>query len=110
MAFVGQSLADGQLPSSQAAIFTVPASNRAIVNYIHLHNTGTGPETVTLWLKRSGSTARVFIREPALEADATLFPLEPSEEFTLSAGDTIEAQTTTATTVDYFITGALETI
>lgn len=109
MGFTGQSIADGQLPSFQNAIYTVPPGTRAIINYIHLHNTGTIPETVTIWLKRSGSVARVFISEPSLEADTTLFPLEPSEEFTLSPGDAIEARTTTAATVDYFITGALET-
>lgn len=108
MAFAGQSLADGQLPSSQAAIYTVPANYRAIVNYIHVHNTGSAPETVTIWVKRSGSTARILVREPALSIDTTMWPLEPSEELTLSAGDSIEAQTSTATTVDYFITGALE--
>ena len=110
MAFKGQSIADGQIASSQAAIYTVPANYTAIINYIHLHNTGISPETVTLWLKRSGSTARVFLRIPALEPDVTLFPLDPSEELTLSAGDSLEAQTTTATTVDYFITGALEAV
>lgn len=110
MVFKGQSIADGQLPNSQSAIYTVPANYRAIINYIHVHNTGSSPESVTLWLTRSGSTARVLIKEPALEMDTTLFPLDPSEELSLSAGDAIEAQTTTAATVDYFITGALEAI
>lgn len=106
MAFTAKSLADGQLPSSQGAVYTVPGSTKAYVRNLFLYNTNAASQTITLWVKRSGGTARKF-RTAALATDESADVLE--SPLVLSAGDSIEAVTTTATAVDYFIAGVEET-
>ena len=100
MPFTAGTLADGQLATSFAAIYSPTAP--VIIESIHLYNTGTAVETVELGVTRSGSTRRQIKR----------FTLGPDEsgvlerKILLSASDTLDAQTTTATTVDYLVTGA----
>lgn len=105
MAFDGKSLADGQVAAAKATIYTCPGGTHAYVKHMKFHNTGGGTETLIVYVKRSGSVSRVHFR-------AVLSTLETAEELapiSLAAGDVIEATTTTATTVDYTLTGAEET-
>ncbi len=97
-------LADGQLPSSKGTIYTVPASTSAYVRCVRMHNTNTTDETINVYLK-PGSTSRQVGRWTL----ATRETLEVDLALTLEAGDLIEADTTTASKVDYVITGAEET-
>lgn len=100
MPFTAGTLADGQVAAAWAAIYSPSAP--VIIESIHIYNPGTAVETVELGVTRSGSTRRQIKR----------FKLGPDESATfekkllLSASDTLDAQTTTATTVDYLVTGA----
>ncbi len=106
MAFTGASLADGQVATSWAAVYT-STGVKTIVKSADFHNTNAITQTVELAVTRSGSTRRIIGR-------ATLAQNEKAEFFTdgevlvLSAADTIDVQTTTATAVDFTITGATE--
>jgi len=106
--FTAQSLDNGFVSNSQAAIYTVPASTVLYLNSLSLFCDTATPQTVQLYLKKSGGTARKWQRyvfsEQYDHADAA-----EGSRITLSAGDTIEAVTTTASVVAYFITGVLET-
>ncbi len=101
MSFTAASLSDGQVASSWGAIYTAAA--KIIVKKVYFYNTGSSSETVDIGITRSGSTRRQF-RKVVLAADQSA----EYEHIVLSSGDTLDAQTTTATTVDYLVMGATE--
>lgn len=107
MAFAAKALGDGQLSDSQAAIYTCPLNTVAYVKSITLFNTGASIETVILWINRSG-TPRKW-RQYIFGANEHADVLGGASSIILEAGDTIEAMTTTAGTVDYTISGVEET-
>ena len=102
---VGKSLADGQLASSAGTLYTVPASSSAIIKGFILFNTGTSKQTANVYITRSGSSRRQLYQFVLL-AKSSASVITDGEVWVLSAGDLIEADTTTAATVDYTIMGA----
>lgn len=108
MAFTAASLAAGQLPSAVAAIYTVPVSTKAIVKSLILFNQNATDQTINVYITRSGGTRRQIYRFTGVQQYATIDVLTDGETWALSAGDTIDADTTTASAVDYTITGATE--
>lgn len=99
-------LAQGQLPSSTGDLYTIPAGTQALIKTIKLVNTSTGTETVNLYLKPSGGTARRIIpRDLQFQAG---YLLVVDDELTLEAGDKLQGDTTTASKVDYTISGVEE--
>lgn len=107
MAFLGQSLADGQIADAKATIYTAPALTRVIVRSFDLGNDSENPVTVKLYIKRSGSVSR-FIGSAILEAGEVFEVLSQGKVLVISAGDEIEAEATLASLVDYTLTGAAE--
>lgn len=97
------SLADGQVATSWAAIYTVPASTKVKIDKLIFHNAGSVSENLDVAITRSGGTRRK-IRRPVLAAEESA----ELENLVLSEGDAIEAQTTTAAAVDYVVMGATE--
>lgn len=75
------------------------------VTLVTLYNTGGSTETVLVYLQKSGESARKIRR---IELGATQSYVI-SERIPLAAGDEIQAETTTATTVDYTVSGAATT-
>lgn len=105
MAYTAKSLADGQVAASKTTVYTVPGSTKAIVNHIRVFNNGPTTETVICYLKRSAGTSKkqgIALLQTNESADFIHKPVN------LSTGDTIEMQTSNASTVDFFITGAEE--
>lgn len=100
-------LADGQLPSTQGAIFTGPAVTVTYVKRISLFNTNAAQQTIDLYLNVSGSARRW--RRYVLNQHESAEVLETGDAIVLEAGDTIEAITTTASAVDYYVCGVKET-
>lgn len=92
-------LADGQLPSSKATLFT--ATGRTIVRLINAHQVSGGTQTVIFYVKKAAGTSRLLSRA-VLATDE--FAQEEQIE-TLDIGDQIEGQSTNATSVDYLIMG-----
>lgn len=105
MAFVGQSIADGYVRSFQNPLLT--ASAATIVNYIRFLNESSTAQTVSVYIRRSGSDARLQSRSAGMAQYATLEPLSDNQEIVLSAGDAIEASTTSEQAVNYVICGAV---
>ena len=107
--FVGNILAQGQLPNAKGTLYTVPAVTTAYIKFINGHNTpGAGSETTIFYVKKSSGTSKLLGRA-ILAANEQIRIIDKDETITLGAGDTIEGQTTTAATVDYVITGVEET-
>ena len=101
-----KSLADGQLPAATGDLYTAPASTQALIKTIKLVNTNTTAEAVDLYLTPSGGTARRII--PKNLSLGAGYLLVVDDELTLEAGDKIQGDTTTASMVDYTISGVEE--
>lgn len=100
MAETYKRLAAGQLANTSTDLYTAPGSTKAISLSLLLFNTGAAVETVKVNLY-DGSTSRQF-------AQADIQPLGYAEIFfraTLEAADKIKAETETATTVNYWLSG-----
>jgi len=106
MAFTGKSLAEGQVANAWGTILG-PSGVKAILKSVDLFNNNAASQTVELAITRSGGTRRIIGRA-VLEQHETLRYLTEGETLVLSDGDVLEAQTTTASAVDYTITGADE--
>ena len=97
------SLADGQVANSKGTIYT--AAGSVIVRSWTLYNSNAISQTANVYVKRSGSTSRQLYRFTLAQyASATV--LASGELLTLSTGDVLEADTTTASAVDFYIGGA----
>lgn len=99
-------LANGQLANSIGDLYTVPASTQTIVKSITLVNTNTTTEVVNLYVLKAAGTARRIIPK-----DTTLYTkylLVADDTYTLGAGDKIQGDTTTASKVDFVISGVEE--
>lgn len=106
MAFTGKSLSDGQVATTWGGIYG-PSGVKAIVKSLHFYNTNVATQTLEVRVTRSGSTARQQWRI-SLAQNESVHLLSDGEVLVLSDGDTIDAQTTTTTAVNYTITGAEE--
>lgn len=100
----GQSLADGQVATSTGAIYTCPSSLNVRVRYITFFNTNVTSQTLNLYITRNGGTRRQ-LRQESIAQNADV---EIDRPISLSPGDVLEADTTTASAVDYFICGEVE--
>lgn len=112
MALSTGSLADGQLPSTKAALYTVATGKVAHV-WVSLVNAGASTRTVNLYVKRSGGTSRrVAAKDKSLAAgsDPVIFPVSGQAlvGLKLSAGDALEGDASAAAEVDYVVFGATE--
>ena len=106
MAFTGASLADNQVATTWGTIYG-PSGVKAIIKSATFFNTNATRQVLELRVTRSGSSARKFPRAE-LEINESMELLTNGETLILSDGDVLQAQTTTATAVDYTITGASE--
>jgi hypothetical protein len=94
-------LAEGQIASTKSTVYTVPGATSTYVRQMRVYNTSPTTQTVIIYLK-PGATSRKFGRVVLAENEsADIF----DEAILLETGDLIEAETTTASVVDYIITG-----
>lgn len=107
MPFTAAALADGLVPTVQAAIYTCPASTVVYLKSVTLFNKNAVQQTILLYLTRTG-TAR-FWRRFVLEQYESAAVLDHGESVILETGDALEAATTTTNAVDYTVSGIRET-
>lgn len=93
-------LASGQVAAVKGTIFT--ATTTTIVRLVTFVHVSGGTQDVVLYVKKSAGTSRVVSRA---ELEINEFAHE-EDIITLEAGDTLEAATTNATSVDFVVTGA----
>jgi hypothetical protein len=105
--FTAKILAQGQLPAAKGTLYTVPVLTKAYVKFINAHNVSGGAEAVFFYVKLSTGTSKILCRA-TLNINEQQRVIEKDETLNLGPGDTIEGNTTTATTVDYTITGVEE--
>lgn len=88
MADIYKVLAQGQLAGAVAAVYTVPASNMAVVRSIVLVNCDTVTRTVQLFVNGTGDANRI------LGSSANPISLAPGERIELNSVVTLEATNT----------------
>jgi len=104
MSMTGKLLADGQVANSEGAIYTVPASSIAYIKSVSFHNTNAATQTLILYVRNGAGSSRVVARWSLLQDETGFY----NGSIALEDGDTLRAVTTTASAVDYVITGVLE--
>lgn len=107
MAFTIKNLANGQLAAAEGSLYSVPAATAAIVKTITLVNNSAGAITINLYILKSAGTSRRII--PVNMSLASGFSLETDQEYTLGAADSIRGDASSATTVDFTVSGVEET-
>lgn len=95
---------DGQLPATVGTLYEVPASSAAYIKCLNLFNTNAALQTVLLYINTSG-TRRIIARYELPLNQRAFF----DDTLILTAGDKIEAVTTTGAAIDWFMSGVLET-
>lgn len=92
--------ADGQLPASEGQLYLCPVKTHGFISFMLLCNTGTGINTVKVYIKRSGSTSRRLVNQDFDAGDTYL-----GEDLgILNEQDAIRGEATNASEVDYDIT------
>lgn len=102
-------LADGQVAITQSDIFEVSGADvlptgKVSISKITFFNTGSIDQTTILYIKTVGGTARELAQFQLQENERAEY-LEPSETLELDNGDSLQAKTTTASVVNFFVIG-----
>jgi len=105
MALAHEKLAQGQLAATASTIYTVPAGKTAYLKSIYLHNTGSSDETVKIYINGAATADKIL--EGVVSGKDT-FEWDIAYSIILTTGQTLRAETTTATTVNYFVHGGTE--
>ena len=103
--FTPKVLAEGQLATTKTTLFTAVAAT--YVKSLTLFNDNAAEQTVIVYV-RPASTSRK-IRRFVLAQNEHANAIDPGEIILLETGDLIEAQTTTASAVDFVLMGVEET-
>jgi hypothetical protein len=106
MAFAPKAIADGELPTTLSVLFTATANIGTYVKELTLFNNNAVNQVIELFVNRQGvdrSWRRLEI-ELNEQGDA----LTDGETMLLEVGDTISGRTTTASAVDFIISGVEE--
>lgn len=101
---VGKLLANGQVANTEGAIYTVPASTTAYIKSVSFHNTNAATQTLIMYIRDGAGTSRIVARWSLLENETAFY----NGSLALEATDTLRAVTTTASAVDYVVTGVEE--
>lgn len=107
MAFSGSPLSDGQLPSTEQAIFTASAGLATYVKGVTFFNRTPTAVTVVVGINVSGTIRRVKqfeLTDSGWSADL----IDGGESILLSAGQYISAYASAANAIDYVVMGVEE--
>jgi hypothetical protein len=108
MALTIKSLAKGAVPTTQTAVYTVPAGKAALVKSMrYVFNSTSGSATVNAFFRRgaSGTAYRILDKDKNFGVGGpTVLSLVDNDELALEADDRIEL-VASAGTVDYAISG-----
>lgn len=103
MAYTAKPLGQGQLANSKGTLYTVPGATTTLITRGSLVNTTAGALTVNLYLKTAaGSSRRIIPKDLSLAAGAS-YDLRGGH--VVDAGGLIEGDASSATSVDYFLSG-----
>lgn len=99
-------IAEGQVQTTKQPLYTIAHRKGVRLEMVNFFNDNAATQILILYLKRKGGTSRK-LRRYCLDQDQAGAYLSRGETLSLSSGDELEAETTTANAVDYVITGVL---
>ncbi len=101
-------IADGQVKTSASVIYSVPTVGveHVVVTYLGMLNTNAAEQTIFIYLRRKGTTERKM-RRFVLKQNQHGQWISRNEDPTLSPGDAVLMETTTAAAVDYIMCGTV---
>lgn len=105
--FVAKLLANGQLDTTKAALYTVGSGKQTVIKKITLVNTDTVDRTVNLYLCASGGTSRRIIPQNLVLEPGCLLE---EEDILLTAAQKLEGDSSAASVIDYTVQGVEETV
>lgn len=105
MALAHEKLAQGQLAATAGIIYTAPVGKTAYLKSIYLHNTGSTDQTIKIYINGSATADKIV--EGVVGAKDT-FEWDIAYSVILTTGQTLQAESTSATTVNYFLHGGTE--
>lgn len=94
-------LAEGQVASSEGAIYTAPASTSTYLKTITFSNSSAISQTLIVYIRNGAGTSRVIGRATLLQN----WRYEFDGAMVLETGDSLRATTTTANVIDYTVHG-----
>ena len=104
MPFVATFMQNGRVASSEGILYTAPALTTAYIKLVKFSNTAVGTESLIVYVRKGAGTSRIFYKFALGDNEfATI-----DDPIVLNAGDTLRAQTTTTTTVDFIVMGVEE--
>lgn len=106
MSFAPKAIADGQLPTTLGVLFTATASIGTYVKEFTVFNNNAVNQVIETFVNRQGVERSWRRLEIELNEQGDL--LTDGETMMLEQGDTISGRTTTATAVDFIISGVEE--
>ena len=105
MALAHEKLAQGQLPSTTGTLYTVPVGKTAYLKSVYLHNSGTSDQTIRIYINGSAVADRIF---EGIVSGKDTFEWDVAYTVILTTGQTLRADSTNASAVNYFIFGGTE--
>lgn len=102
--YTHETLALGQLPSSQTDICDPGASETFLIHNITIHNTNSTSETVELW-KHNGTTAYQILKATVASNETVILDWA-NDGLVLDGSHKLQGKTTTAAKVTYDISGS----
>ncbi len=106
MAFAPKAIADGQLPTVLGPLFVATAVVGTYVKELSLFNNNAANQVIELFVNRQG-VERSW-RRLEIELNEQGDALTDGETMLLEVGDSISGRTTTASAVDFIISGVEE--
>jgi hypothetical protein len=107
--FTSKRFADGRVPATMSPIFSVGAGERAYVKFANFYNVSTSTVVIDVRIYSADSGTTRKWRRIELEQNESYDLLEYDRSVELSPGDSIQASATIGNTIDYVITGVIET-
>lgn len=105
MALTHEKLAQGQLPSATGILYTVPIGKTAYLKSIYLHNSDTPDQTIRIYINGSTGAEKIF---EGIVSGKDTFEWNVAYTVILTTGQTLQADATNASSVNYFVFGGTE--
>lgn len=102
---IGKFLAEGQLPTSEGALYTCPSGKVAYIKLITLGNATATTSTGNVLFRKGAGTNRLMYRFELAQNQSASF----TGSFVLEAGDSLRGVASAFGTIDYAIFGVEET-
>lgn len=104
MPFVATFMTNGRVASSEGILYTAPALKTAYLKLVTFSNTAVPTESLIVYVRKGAGTSRILYKFALGDNESAMI----NDPIVLNDGDTLRAQTTTTTTVDFIVMGVEE--